>query len=134
MPGDTVKEAAGKPGTEGVDQIGEASSASHWKFFLTISFQEQCSYFIIFTIKMLKVTGSLTQKWQGRTRLKFAEIKFGKEEVTRLHINSGQPGIYPAPHLLYLVTRTSGQKTLVVLFFMIAWSMIDKEYGKKEYL
>ena len=129
-----MKEAAGKPGTEGVDQIGEASSASHWKFFLTISFQEQCSYFIIFTIKMLKVTRSLRQKWQGRTRLKFVEIKFGKEEVTRLHIISGQPGIYTAPHFLYFVTRTSGQKTLVVLFFMIAWSMIDKEYGRKEYL
>ena len=54
-----MKESAGKPGTEVVDEIGEASSASHWKFFLTISFQEQCSYFIIFTIKMLKVTGSL---------------------------------------------------------------------------
>ena len=134
MPGDTVKEAAGKPGTEGVDQIGEASSASHWKFFLTISFQEQCSYFIIFTIKMLKVTRSLRQKWQGRTRLKFVEIKFGKEEVTRLHIISGHPGIYTAPHLLYLVTRTSGQKTLVVLVFVIAWSMIGKQYGKKEYL
>ena len=66
--------------------------------------------------------------------MKFVEIKFGKEEVTRLHINSGQPGIYAAPHLLYFVTRTSGQKTLVVLFFMIAWSMIDKEYGRKEYL
>ena len=77
MPGDTVKESAGKAGTAGVDQIGEVSSASPWKFFLNISFQEQCSYFIIFTIKMLKVTGSLTQEWQGKTRLKFVEIKLG---------------------------------------------------------
>ena len=54
--------------------------------------------------------------------------------VKSLHIISGQPGIYAAPHFLYFVTRTSGQKTLVVLVFMIAWSMIDKEYGRKEYL
>ena len=73
-----MKEAAGKAGTAGVDPIREVSSASPWKFFLNISFQEQCSYFIIVTIKMLKVTGSLRQKWQGRTRLKFVEIKLGK--------------------------------------------------------
>ena len=53
--------------------------------------------------------------------------------VKNLLISSGQPGIYAAPHLLYFVTRTSGQKTLV-LVFMIAWSMTDKEYGRKEYL
>ena len=51
-----MKESAGEAGTAGVDQITEASSVSHWNFFLNISFQEQCSYFILFTIKMLKVT------------------------------------------------------------------------------
>ena len=47
-----MKESAGEAGTAGVDQITEASSASHWKFFLNISFQEQCSYVIIFKINV----------------------------------------------------------------------------------
>ena len=59
--------------------------------------------------------------------------KIGQRGLS-LHIISGQPGIYAAPHFLYFVTRTSGQKTLVVLVFVIAWSMINKEYGRKEYL
>ena len=43
-----MKEAAGEAGAAEVDQIGEVSSASHWKFFLIISFWEQCSCIITF--------------------------------------------------------------------------------------
>ena len=132
MPGDTVKEAAGKPGTEGVDQIGEASSASHLKFFLTISFQEQCSYFIIFTIKMLKVTRSLRQKWQGRTRLKFVEIKFGKEDQAAHHLRTTWN--LHCTTLSVFCYKDIRAEDPCCSFFMIAWSMIDKEYGRKEYL
>ena len=127
-----MKESAGKPGTEVVDEIGEASSASHWKFFLNISFQEQCSYVIIFKINV-ESDRKFKTEMARKDKFEICGDKIGQRGLS-LHIISGQPGIYAAPHFLYFVTRTSGQKTLVVLVFMIAWSMIDKEYGKKEYL
>ena len=69
-----------------------------------------------------------------KDKIEICRYNIFTKAVKNLHIISCQPGIYAAPHLLYLVTRTSGQKTLVVLVFVIAWSMINKEYGRKEYL